>query len=492
MLFNSNHFILVFLPVVFLFFHFIRHFSISAAFNFMALASLLFYGYGEPKFLLLLLASVTFNYFVGCHLIEQKNKQLLIIAIAANVAAIGYFKYSNFFVENLNAVFSVKMALSDVALPLGISFYTFQKIAFLVDAYKSKIKKPSIVEYLLFVSFFPQLIAGPIVHYNQIETQLRSREAIPLRLITAGIFLYSIGLFKKSMFADFAGSWADFVFNNPVAASPEQSALAVIAYTLQIYFDFSGYSDMALGLGMMFGIVLPINFNSPYKSKSIVEFWRRWHITLSTWLRDYVYIPLGGRANSQFGRSFNLMVTMLIGGLWHGAAWTFVVWGALHGIGLVINHLWLRIRPSFLVGDNTLISIPYSFISWLSTFAFVSVLWIIFRANSFADAITVMQKMLSINTYDLSFSLPRMTEYFSQDVHSFSVWLFTQAYCTAFNAAILAALLLITWLAPNSMWWSSRFRPNLITALFCAATVCAVVAANIFLVTPNAFIYFRF
>lgn len=494
MLFNSNEFILVFLPIVFLLFHFIRRFSVIFALNFLTAASLLFYGYGEPKFIALLLLSVTCNYFLGCYLIEKKNSTYLFLGILANVFAIGYFKYTNFFIGSVNDIFSGDYPLKNIALPLGISFYTFQKIAFLVDAYKSKIRKPNFVEYLLFVSFFPQLIAGPIVHYNQIEAQLSDRSKISLRLITSGIFLYSIGLLKKSVFADFAGAWADIVFTNPAETilTSGQALLGVFAYTLQIYFDFSGYSDMALGLGMMFGIVLPINFNSPYKSTSIVEFWRRWHISLSTWLRDYVYIPLGGKANSAWGRSTNLMITMLIGGLWHGAAWTFVVWGGLHGVGLVINHTWLKFRPNMLTAPNSIIGWTYGRASWMLTFLFVAFLWVIFRAESFHDVLVVMEKIAAINISAISFALPDLQAYFAQDSHSFASWLFMQESCLLFNALIILVLLQITWLAPNSLWWKDQFQPNIFTAIFCALAICLVVSANIFLVTPNAFIYFRF
>ncbi len=492
MLFNSNEFILLFLPIVLLVFHAGRHLSVTLAFNFLTLASLFFYAYGEPRFILILLTSVTVNYFLGCHLITNKNGSLLKLGIIGNLFAIGYFKYTNFFIGSLNSVSGEDFPLADIALPLGISFYTFQKVAFLVDAYRSKIRKPDFVEYLLFVSFFPQLIAGPIVHFNQIEAQLRRRDPVPLRIITAGLFLYCIGLFKKSVFADFVGSWADLVFDNPAAASPIQSLMAIPAYTLQIYFDFSGYSDMAIGLGMLFGIVLPINFNSPYKSLSIVEFWRRWHITLSTWLKDYVYIPLGGRGNSDSTRTFNLLVTMLVGGLWHGAAWTFVVWGGLHGLALAVNHAWLKIRPAILIEGAPLIRSAYSATSWFITFVTVSLLWVFFRAHSFIDVFTVFNNISQIHVSDIALSLPDLADYFSRDSISFSVWLFSQPGATSFCGVILLLLAMGTWLAPNSNWWCENFRPCFSTAFFCAFTLCLVITANIFLVTPNAFIYFRF
>jgi alginate O-acetyltransferase complex protein AlgI len=494
MLFNANEFILVFLPVAFLLFHLIRHYSVMAALNFLTLASLVFYGYGEPSFILLLLFSVTCNYFLGCHLIEHKNSRVLFAGILGNVIAIGYFKYTNFLIGSFNDLLATGITLKDIALPLGISFYTFQKIAFLVDAYKSKIQKPAFMEYLLFVSFFPQLIAGPIVHYNQIAAQIRDTAAIPARLVTAGIFLYCIGLVKKSVFADFVGVWADIVFDNPAGdiVNAGRAWMGVMAYTLQIYFDFSGYTDMALGLGMMFGIVLPINFNSPYKSGSIVEFWRRWHISLSSWLRDYVYIPLGGRGQSELVRAGNLMATMLVGGLWHGAAWTFVVWGGLHGLALSCNHVWSKVRPVQLVEGASISGRVYRLASWALTFMFVSLTWIVFRANTFQDVASIFQKLSWGLGDTLAFSMPDMALYFAQDTQSFAAWLFMQDGCFLLNMTILATLVGITCATPNSLWWKDHFRPNLLTSLFCATAVLTVVAANIFLVTPNAFIYFRF
>jgi alginate O-acetyltransferase complex protein AlgI len=493
MLFNANEFIFVFLPVAFLLFHLTRRYSRNLGFLMLTLVSLVFYGYGEPRFILLLLASVTINYFIGCRLIEHKSKVLLTLGIAANVVAIGYFKYANFLIENTNSIFHSNIALANIALPLGISFYTFQKIAFLVEAYRSEIRKPKFIEYLLFVSFFPQLIAGPIVHFNQIESQIRNQESIPLRLITSGIFLYCIGLLKKSVFADFAGVWADYVFDNPLASSPEQTLLGTMAYTLQIYFDFSGYSDMAVGLGMMFGIVLPINFNSPYQSKSIVEFWRRWHISLSDWLKNYLYIPLGGRGNSEFQRSSNVIITMLIGGLWHGAGWTFVAWGGLHGLGIAANHLWRKIPFFRNQKQGSVQHILYDKLSWLVTFVFVSITWVFFRANNFTDANIVLRNIFDINY--LAFfpeKIPNINDYFGQDQVSFATWMISQTGASLINLCILVAMTCITLFLKNSMSIMERFKPGIVSGIFCAFAIFTSVIINTFMASPNAFIYFRF
>ncbi|HSC75292.1 MAG TPA: MBOAT family O-acyltransferase [Pseudomonadales bacterium] len=493
MLFNANEFIFIFLPIAFLLYHLTRRYSRNLGFLMLTLVSLTFYGYGEPRFILLLLASVTINYFIGCRLIEHKNKALLTLGIAVNVIAIGYFKYANFLIENTNSLFHSNIALANIALPLGISFYTFQKIAFLVEAYRSEIRKPKFIEYLLFVSFFPQLIAGPIVHFNQIESQIRNQESIPLRLITSGIFLYCIGLFKKSVFADFAGVWADYVFDNPLASTPEQTLLGSMAYTLQIYFDFSGYSDMAIGLGMMFGIVLPINFNSPYQSKSIVEFWQRWHITLSTWLRNYLYIPLGGKGKSDFQRSSNVIITMLVGGLWHGAGWTFVAWGGLHGFGIAANHLWRKIHFFRSFREGSAARFLYDKTCWAITFVFVSIAWVFFRADNFSDANVILLNLAKFNyKYITSGIVPDITNYYGQDQISFAAWLISQKSAFFINLCILISMTGITLFLKNSMLIMEKFKPGIISGVFCASVIFISIIINTFMASPNAFIYFRF
>jgi len=493
MLFSSNEFILGFLPLAFILFHLARRFSCTAAIGVLAGISLGFYGYGEPIFLALLIASIIFNYLLGCYLIGNKNKLFLFLGIVADLCVIGYFKYTNFIMENIFQLMGSEWSLSEIALPLGISFYTFQKIAFLVDAYKSRITKPTPLEYTLFISFFPQLIAGPIVHLNQVLPQIRSQDVIPARMISSGMFLYCIGLFKKTFVADFFGAWADSGFLHVDILSSWHMLLSVFAYTFQIYFDFSAYSDMAIGLGMMFGILLPINFNSPYKSTSIIEFWKRWHITLSQWLRDYVYIPLGGRGTFEAQRFLNVMITMLVGGLWHGAGWTFVIWGGLHGVAIAMNHIWIKFRPMFLVQGNPAIVRSYKVFSLGLTFCVVSLLWIFFRAESLGQALLVLQKLWSLDGFPvLDVAALKWQSFFLQNQFSFASWMFLNPAWLLVNMGIVFAAFLMVLFLPNAIEMKDRFRAGVWQAIFCAAVISASLLVNTFMVTPNAFIYFRF
>jgi alginate O-acetyltransferase complex protein AlgI len=286
-------------------------------------------------------------------------------------------------------------------LPLGISFFTFQKIALLVDVYRREVKHVPLLSYLLFVTFFPQLIAGPIVLFPEVQGQYYKPGAVKITLqhFTIGISIFAVGLLKKTMFADLSATFTTPVFDAAANGTPLHTAEAwsgVIAYTLQIYFDFSAYSDMAVGLAAMFGVVLPFNFDSPYQATSIIEFWRRWHITLSRFLRVYLYIPLGGNRKGPYRRYVNLMLVMLIGGLWHGAAWTFVVWGALHGLYLVVNHLWRSYAKTRPPPAQT--RVPWSRIaSWFVTFFSVMLAWIFFRADNFQAAGALLGKMFELS-----------------------------------------------------------------------------------------------
>jgi len=335
--------------------------------------------------------SLGVNYPLGMALAQKpwgkaKRKALLALGIAGNLAALCYYKYTGLFFKTLNMA-GGHYDIPDIVLPLGISFFTFQKIAWLVDSYRRETDKPGFLHYSLFITFFPQLIAGPIVHHREVIPQFLRAPALQERrqMLATGLTVFIIGLFKKVVIADHMGDVAAPVFASAAllnALTVTESWLGVIAYTLQIYFDFSGYSDMAVGLGGMFGIRLPLNFFSPYKSASIIEFWRRWHITLSRFLRDYLYIPLGGNKKGIARRYLNLMVTMLLGGLWHGANWTFVFWGALHGLYLCINHAWSR----------TKISLPKPLAVAVTFFA-VAVAWVFFRADSFSTATHMLSCM---------------------------------------------------------------------------------------------------
>lgn len=332
MLFNSIAFIFVFLPITFFVYFGLNkaHFFRSGK-MFLVVASLFFYSWWNVLYLPIIVASMAFNFSTGHYLKKNTSlllskKLMLILGIMANIALLGYFKYSDFFIENINDVFKTNMALLNLTLPLAISFFTFQQIAYLVDSYKGKTQEYDVVNYAVFVTFFPQLIAGPIVHHKEMMPQFAyaSNNRINAENISRGLFIFAIGLFKKVVIADTFAIYANEGFDVAKVLSFYEAWATSLSYTFQLYFDFSGYTDMAIGLALLFNIVLPFNFNSPYKALNIQDFWRRWHMTLSRFLRDYIYIPLGGNRKGTVLTYRNLMATFVIGGLWHGAAWTFV------------------------------------------------------------------------------------------------------------------------------------------------------------------------
>src|SRR6201994_3604526 len=396
MLFNSYPFIFVFLPAVLFGYFLTGRFGAQAPVIWLALASLVFYSFSNWPFVALLLASISFNYLVGWLLISLRLRAgprfaVLTVGVAGDLLTLGVFKYAGFAVANFNALFSTSFAVN-ILLPVGISFYTFTQIAFLVDAYRGKVAHYALPHYALFVTYFPHLIAGPILHHRDMIPQFEaadSKKPNP-HLILCGLMIFGIGLFKKTGLADGIQPLVAVAFNQ---ASPsfDQAWIGALAYTFQLYFDFSGYSDMAIGISLMFGIFLPLNFNSPYKAANIIDFWRRWHMTLSQFLRDYLYIPLGGNRRGRALRYINLMITMALGGLWHGAAWTFVVWGVLHGLYLCINHAWNNYGPA--IGPR--FSPMANLAAFVLTFLAVVVAWVFFRADSLASAITILSKMAS-------------------------------------------------------------------------------------------------
>ena len=465
MLFNTYIFIFLFLPVVLIGFHLIgtlgRH---RVAIVWLIAASLFFYGWWNPAYLGLILGSMLFNYMLGTIIITQANKKiLLIIGITANLALLGYFKYSNFFVESLNALIKSNFTLETIILPLAISFFTFQQIIYLVDTSRGDTEKYNFLHYALFVSFFPQLIAGPIVHHKEMFPQFMRRTLFRLKAkhLAVGMTIFAIGLFKKVVLADSIAVYAAPIFNAADAGIPLKffdAWAGALAYSFQLYFDFSGYSDMAIGLARMFGVHLPINFNSPYKSTSIIDFWRRWHITLSRFLRDYLYIPLGGSRKGKPRRICNVMITMLLGGLWHGAGWTFVIWGGLHGLFLVINHEWRRLSSPTEDGPSK------SIFGWAVTMLSIVVAWVPFRAESLAGATNMLRSMAAINGVQL-------TTGFQGKLGNFELWLMD--YGVGFNGMFtrtilgdpkifglwILALFLISILFPNTQQLMRGFRP---------------------------------
>lgn len=412
MLFNSYAFIFLFLPLVLLgFFQLGRHSHAWAA-GWVAAASLFFYGWWNPAYLGLLLASIIGNYSFGLWIAKATHTRrlLLIVAIAANILLLAYYKYADFFLDSIGTLTGTQFDLEQVILPLGISFFTFTQIAFLVDTYQGKVKEYNFVHYTLFVTYFPHLIAGPVLHHKEMMPQFARATTYRVNWVNVatGLLLFTLGLCKKVLWADSLAPFSTAIFDGVqhgivTATLPTiyEAWSGALAYTLQIYFDFSGYTDMALGIALMFNIRLPVNFNSPYQSTSIIDFWRRWHITLSTFLRDYLYIPLGGNRHGKLRRYINLLTTMLLGGLWHGAGWTFVLWGALHGIFLAINHIWRE-----WISERYLSWVP----NWLGaltggilTFIAVVAAWVVFRADNLEQALVILNAMFGIAARPIAF-----------------------------------------------------------------------------------------
>ena len=402
MLFNSYEFILLYLPITLIaYYQLAKRISHSAAKNFLIFASLCFYSYWDVRNLPILLTSILVNYLFGHFLSKDRSKVILTAGIAFNLLFLGYFKYTDFVLQNFNSLVGTVFELQSIVLPLGVSFFTFTQTAYLVDVYRGETKEYTKSDYLLFVTIFPHLIAGPILYHKDMIPQFSVADnyKINYKNITYGIVWFTIGLFKKVVIADKLAVWANQIFNNTSNLTMLDAWGGSLAYSLQLYFDFSGYSEMAIGLGLLFNYNLPLNFNLPYRATSIIDFWRRWHMTLSAFLKNYLYIPLGGNRCGHHMR--NILITMFLGGLWHGAGWTFIFWGVLHGIFICINHLWRK----------TKIMLP-KFLSWLLTFNAVNIAWIFFRANSFESAMNIAKAMFDLNRLVVPYS-KLLGEYFS-------------------------------------------------------------------------------
>lgn len=359
---------------------------------FVVLFSLYFYYKSSGFFFLMLITTSYIDWLVSWRIRKSKTRGAkrawMWFSISLSLSILGYFKYANFFLWNWNQMVEGNFQPLDIILPVGISFYTFQSISYVVDVYKERIKPTrNWIDYLFFLSFFPALVAGPIVRADFFLPQLAKNERATKEMIWGGLWLIILGILKKAVIADYIAQYNDLIFNDPQLYTGVQTLMGVLGYTMQIYCDFSGYSDMAIGLALIMGFRLGINFNAPYQSRNLTEFWRRWHISLSSWLRDYVYIPLGGNRKGTFRTYVNNFLTMLIGGLWHGAAWKFVFWGAMHGVGLAIHKAF---KPVLRRIPDNFVTI---FISWALTFVYVSLLWVFFRAASFEDSILIIKNI---------------------------------------------------------------------------------------------------
>ncbi len=425
-----------------------------------------------------------FNYGIGEVFSKDKftkvsKKTVLWFAILSNITLLGYFKYMDFFISNVNYITGENIGLYHLALPLGISFFTFQQIAYLVDSYKGETTEYDFLNYALFVTFFPQLIAGPIVHHKEMMPQFaKTRNKVKnYRNIAMGLFIFSIGLFKKVVIADTFAVWATQGFDVANTLNLFEAWATSLSYTFQLYFDFSGYTDMAIGAALLFNIKLPINFNSPYKALSIQDFWRRWHITLSRFLKDYIYIPLGGNRKGELRTYTNLMITFIIGGLWHGAGWTFIFWGFLHGIALVVHRIWSKLGFKL-----------WTWLAWLITFNFVNIAWVFFRAKEWDDAMKVLGSMFSLDNIVLPF-LSDLGIEFAGFVANIQGDYFTLVW--------LVAGFIISLLFKNSMQLirfndkNKKFSTTTIKSIYFACLFSFSII-SIYLSSHTEFIYFNF
>lgn len=418
MLFNSYLFVFIFFPLCLLGYYGLLHRKKPAlAKVFLTFMSFWFYGYFNLSYLLIMVGSIAFNYIFHLLLSKHPDKRLMILAVAGNLGLLFYFKYFDFFLSTVNAVFGTSFLLRGILLPLGISFFTFQQISFVVDTYRGEVRDCPFWDYALFVAFFPQLIAGPIVNHSEMLPQFPSilQERCRWELIAEGFGLFVLGLAKKVLLADTFGAGVDYGYDNIALLGRMDAVLVVIFYALQLYFDFSGYCDMARGIGKMLGIEIPVNFDSPYQATNIVEFWKRWHITLNRFFTKYVYIPLGGNRRGQARMYLNLMIVFLLSGLWHGAGWNYIVWGAMHGVLYVITRFWQRrtIHDDCVINDATeklplrcrIKSKIVTIMSQIILFAYVSIAWVYFRAQDIAQANRLLAVVLKGNMQKISLDM---------------------------------------------------------------------------------------
>lgn len=466
MIFNSFEFIFLFLPIVWVLFFLLSKLNVPVAKVWLVVASLFFYGYWNPAYLPLILISMLVNFAIGAYLGKNENRKFrkgfVTIGILFNVFLLGYFKYYDFFIENVNFFFDSNLPLKNLLLPLAISFYTFQQIAYVIDSYRMETKQYSLLNYSLFVTFFPQLIAGPIVHHDRMMPQFMDRKTYSIQFenLAKGMTIFAIGLFKKVVIADTFATYANSGYRSVETLSFIDSWITSSSYTLQLYFDFSGYSDMAIGLALLFNLKLSINFNSPYKALDIQDFWRRWHITLSEFLTKYLYIPLGGNRKGKHRTYINIFIIFLVSGIWHGAGWTFVIWGILHGVASIICRWWK------LAGFKM-----NKLLAWTTTMLFVHLAWVFFRAPSLADAISVLKAMFGLKGVHLIGLFTLFNE---------KLWIIAIYMLIAFGIAFFAK---------NSIEIMNEKKRNVHMALFITAILFY---SSMNLQKVSEFLYFNF
>ena len=491
MLLNSYIFILAFLPLTLLCYFglskFCKKYGNILSKVFLLLASLVFYGYFNWKYLYLIIGSILINYFICAYLIKKKEsryrKLVFVLALLFNIGCLLYYKYSNFFISNINSVFGTDFVLLKIMLPLGISFFTFSQIAYVIDAYSLKSPLYSFLDYALYVSFFSKVTAGPIALHSDIVPQFNEKKTFVFNYdnFAKGLCLFSVGLAKKVLLADKFGIMADYGFGAIGELGSINAFLVMLAYTFQIYFDFSGYTDMAIGSGYMFNIKLPINFNSPYKALSVIDFWKRWHITLTKFFTQYLYIPLGGSRKGNFRTYLNIMIVFTVSGLWHGANWTFIVWGMLHGIGQVINRLFNMKKTESLVKN---------FLLWLLCFLFINFTWVIFRADSLGDAWKFIGelfsgKLIAVNENIISAFQFVEFDYICDRLPYIGDFIYNNLYIVAFILGFILSVLVKNAMEENSFWTKyNKVTLWVLSLLF----VWSVLSLSV----VSSFLYWRF
>lgn len=460
MLFNSYEFLLLFLPITFfVYFYLNSKKQITLSKIFLVSASLFFYSWWNVIYLPLILGSMFFNFYVGQFLGKKNSKKMLTFGIVGNVALLGYFKYTDFFIENFNWALNKDVELLHLALPLAISYFTFQQIAFLVDSYRGETKEYNFLNYALFITFFPQLLMGPIMHHKEIIPQFQTKwkSFIKWENVALGLFIFAIGLSKKTLIGDPLTDYAQYAFDNAQKLSMVEAWYASVSYVLSYYFDLSGYADMAIGIGKMFNINIPKNFNSPYKARNFADYWKRWHITLSRFLSDYVYKSLGGNKSLVWVMYLNIMITFFVSGFWHGAGWNFVVWGLLNGIFVVMAHMMKKanLEMNF-------------YVAWFLMFFGLILTRILFVSNDFADAWYVTTTLFDISNL------------------RFENLFYIDPYLQSFYIVLALGLAVGT---KNSMEISENFKPNFKYIFY---TVILLSASMFTFSSAKEFLYFQF
>ncbi|MBQ7886346.1 MAG: MBOAT family protein [Clostridia bacterium] len=477
MLFNSYVFMLAFLPLTLLIYFLLGRLPERIQLNkaFLVLASFVFYGYNNPSYVPIILCSILVNYALSQMMLAAQKKAvrlpLMLLGLGLNLGVLFYFKYHDFFAENMNAFLGTNFALYRVALPLGISFFTFQQLSYVIDSYRRTVPRYNILDYALFVTFFPQLVAGPIVLHSEIVPQFADPKNRRFNFdnFAPGLFAFALGLFKKVIVADTFGIAVEAGFADALNLNTAEAWFVAVGYTLQLFFDFSGYCDVATGVGLMFNIQIPLNFNSPYKSLNIREFWQRWHITLSRFLTSYIYFPLGGNRKGTLRTYVNLMVVFLASGLWHGAGWLFLLWGLMHGAASVLYRIFRKQYDAL-----------HPALQWILTFGFVIVAWVFFRATSMADALAIVKSMMMMNfgpirdSITAAFALPGGIRPGYNAIFMMCWYVFSLLSCLGMK---------------NVYERTMAFKPTLFNAF---TTVILILYVTLSLSNVSVFLYFNF